>query len=173
MSKKNEHYVSNKKFLSAMIEYQEKRQENAEKGLPEPRPSDYIGECFLKIANHLSLKPNFRNYAFREEMIGDGIENCIQYMNNFNPEKSNNPFAYFTQIIYYAFLRRIAKEKKQLYTKMKYGQHCNISELTRELAESNQGENFDTNIKYSDWSQEYVNDFIEEYEEKLNGKNNS
>jgi len=74
----------------------------------------YIGECFLKIANHLSYKPNFVNYMFREDMISDGIENCVQYIKNFNPEKSSNPFAYFTQIIHYAFLRRIQKEKRQM-----------------------------------------------------------
>lgn len=167
---KSQHYVNNKKFLEAMIEYHEKRKENQAKDLPDPRPNDYIGECFLKIANHLAHKPNFSNYMFKEEMIGDGIENCIQYINNFDPEKSNNPFAYFTQIIYYAFLRRIAKEKKQLYTKMKYGQHCNVIELTREIQETNQNDNFDTNIKYSDWSQEYVDGFISDYEEKLNKK---
>ena len=59
---------------------------------------------FLKIANHLSFKPNFVNYMFKEDMISDGIENCVQYVHNFDPEKSQNPFAYFTQIIHYAFL---------------------------------------------------------------------
>ena len=90
-----------------------------EKGEPRPVISNYIGECFLKIATHLSYKPNFVNYMFREDMICDGIENCVQYIENFNPEKSSNPFAYFTQIIYYAFLRRIQKEKRQLEIKNK------------------------------------------------------
>ncbi len=84
-----------------------------------PRITNYLGECFLKIATHLSYKPNFVNYMFREDMISDGIENCVQYMLNFDPKKSNNPFAYFTQIIHYAFLRRIQKEKKQLEIKTK------------------------------------------------------
>ena len=83
-------------------------------GKKPPPVTNYIGECFLKIVNHLSYRPNFINYTYREEMISDGIENCLQYVHNFNPEKSDNPFAYFTQIIYYAFLRRIQKEKKQL-----------------------------------------------------------
>ena len=78
-----------------------------------PKVTEYMGECFYKIATHLSFRPNFINYTYREEMIGDGIENCIRYAKNFNPEKSKNPFAYFTQIIYYAFIRRITKEKKQ------------------------------------------------------------
>ena len=81
--------------------------------------TDYIGECFLKIATHLSYRPNFINYTYREDMIADGIENCLQYVSNFNAEKSKNPFAYFTQIIYYAFLRRIAKEKKQTHIRNK------------------------------------------------------
>jgi DNA-directed RNA polymerase specialized sigma24 family protein len=80
---------------------------------------DYAGECFLKIAERLSHRPNFINYAFREEMVSDGIENCVMYASNFDHEKSSNPFAYFTQITYYAFLRRIEKEKKQLYIKYK------------------------------------------------------
>lgn len=113
------HYVNNKDFLEAIIEMKRKVTEAEVNGLPKPQVSNYIGECILKIANHLSYKPNFINYSYRDEMISDGIENCLQYIDNFNPDKSSNPFAYFTQIIYYAFLRRIAKEKKQSYIKGK------------------------------------------------------
>ena len=113
------HYVDNKKFLVAMIEYREKVQKAEDKKRTKPVVTNYIGECFLKIANHLSYRPNFINYTYRDDMISDGIENCLQYMSNFNPEKSNNPFAYFTQIIYYAFIRRIQKEKKQQDVKAK------------------------------------------------------
>ena len=111
--KKSIHYVDNKKFLQAMIDWRESwpDEENI------PPVTNYIGECFLKIATHLSYKPNFINYTYREDMISDGIENCLQYVKNFNPEKSKNPFAYFTQITYYAFLRIIHKEKKQVYIK--------------------------------------------------------
>jgi len=120
MSKKqSEHYVNNKDFLDALVEYKKKILEAEENGSPRPQITNYIGECFLKIATHLSYRPNFVNYIFREDMICDGIENCIQYVDRFNPEKSTNPFAYFTQIIYYAFLRRIQKEKKQLDIKNK------------------------------------------------------
>ena len=112
---KSRHYVDNKEFLRAMVEWKDNCKEEWEQ-LP---VTNYIGECFLKIATHLSYRPNFINYTYRDEMISDGIENCLQYVNNFNPEKSNNPFAYFTQIIYYAFLRRIAKEKKQSHVKNK------------------------------------------------------
>lgn len=113
------HYVNNADFLAAIVEMKAKVKEAEEKGLPKPIVSNYIGECILKIATHLSYKPNFINYSYRDDMILDGVENCIQYIDNFDPTKSNNPFAYFTQIIYYAFLRRIAKEKKQTYIKGK------------------------------------------------------
>ena len=127
---KNVHYVDNKKFLSAMIEFKE-LYNIAEKNKEEyPPVSNYIGECFLKIATHLSYRPNFINYTYRDDMISDGIENCLQYVHNFNPEKSNNPFAYFTQIIYYAFLRRIAKEKKQTHVKNKIIQNTNYQSWT-------------------------------------------
>ncbi len=119
MKKNPLHYVDNEQFLESMINYQKEIKQAKEADEPLPVIPEYIGECFLKIANRLSFRPNFINYAFREDMISDGIENCIQYMNNFNPEKSSNPFAYFTQIIYYAFIRRIQKEKKQLYIKYK------------------------------------------------------
>ena len=116
---KGVHYVDNKEFLKAMIEFKEKCKVAIENEKEQPSVSNYIGECFLKIATHLSYRPNFINYTYRDDMISDGIENCLQYVANFNPEKSNNPFAYFTQIIYYAFLRRIAKEKKQTHVKNK------------------------------------------------------
>ena len=98
------HYVDNKKFLQAMVEHRLKCLKAEDKKRKPPIVTNYIGECFLKIANHLSYRPNFINYTYRDDMISDGIENCLQYMRNFNPEKSNNPFAYFTQIIYYAFI---------------------------------------------------------------------
>ena len=117
--KRSEHYVNNKEFLAALIKHREDIEIAEIQGKDNPRIPRYIGECFLKIATHLSFKPNFVNYMFKEDMISDGIENCVQYIHNFNPEKSQNPFAYFTQIIHYAFLRRIQKEKKQLEIKNK------------------------------------------------------
>ena len=117
--KRSEHYVNNKEFLAALIRYQEDIEIARLQDKPKPVIPRYIGECFLKIANHLSFKPNFVNYMFKEDMISDGIENCVQYIHNFNPEKSKNPFAYFTQIIHYAFLRRIQREKRQLEIKNK------------------------------------------------------
>ena len=113
------HYVDNKVFLQAMKDWREQCEEALQTGDEPPRVSNYIGECFLKIANGLSHKPNFMNYTFKDDMVSDGIENCLQYIHNFNPDKSKNPFAYFTQIIYYAFIRRIQKEKKQSHVKHK------------------------------------------------------
>ena len=129
--KKSEHYVNNKELLQALIVYGEKVAHAKENDLPKPRITNYLGECFLKIATHLSYKPNFVNYMFRDDMISDGIENCVQYIHNFDPEKSKNPFAYFTQIIHYAFLRRIQKEKKQLDIKTKIIERTGFDEVMK------------------------------------------
>lgn len=102
-----------------MIKYVNAYNAAKERGEVPPKASNYIGECIWLIANRLSTNRNFIGYSYREEMIGDAIENCLRYLHNFNPDKSNNPFAYFTQIMYYAFLRRIEKEKKQSYIKYK------------------------------------------------------
>ena len=127
--KRSEHYVNNKEFLAALIKYREDKEIALLQDKPKPPIPRYIGECFLKIANHLSFKPNFVNYMFKEDMISDGIENCVQYIHNFNPEKSQNPFAYFTQIIHFAFLRRIQREKRQLEIKNKILEKSGFSEV--------------------------------------------
>jgi len=113
------HYINNKEFLKCIIEYQADIVKCKKEGKPKPYVTDYIAMCFLQIAQRLSYRPNFINYTYKDDMISDGLENCLAYMHNFNTEKSKNPFAYFTQIIYYAFLRRIQKEKKQQYIKYK------------------------------------------------------
>ena len=117
--KKAVHYVSNKDFTAAVADYVSQIQINLSEGKEAPQMSEYIGECIYKIATRLSTRPNFINDTYRDEMICDAIENCIQYIGNFKVEKSNNAFAYVTQICYYAFLRRIQKEKKQVYIKQK------------------------------------------------------
>ena len=125
-----------------MSEYREQYLIAKDNDIEPPPIPDYAGECFLKIAEKLSHRPNFINYAFREEMVSDGIENCVMYANNFNPEKSQNPFAYFTQIIYYAFLRRIQQEKKQLEIKNKILEKTNFDEVfdSNDLDSSNYSE---------------------------------
>lgn len=127
--KRSEHYVDNKEFLTAIVAYKQEIKDAEHLGKPKPRITNYLGECFLKIATHLSYKPNFVNYMFKDDMICDGIENCVQYINNFNSEKSSNPFAYFTQIIYFAFLRRIQKEKKQLEIRQKIIERSGYDEV--------------------------------------------
>ena len=131
--KQKPHYVDNKKFLIAMTEYRESRIKAEEEGQKRPQVTNYIGECYLKIANHLSYRPNFINYTYRDDMISDGIENCLQYMSNFDPAKSTNPFAYFTQIIYYAFIRRIQKEKKQQLVKQKLIANAGVENMMDRL----------------------------------------
>jgi hypothetical protein len=116
---KKSHYVNNKMFFDEMVDWKSKVKESKEVGDPIPPVTPYIGQCFMEIAENLAKKPNFMNYPFKDDMIGDGVENCLMYCSNFDPSKSNNPFSYFTQIIYYAFLRRIEREKKQAYVKFK------------------------------------------------------
>ena len=156
---KGEHYVENKVFLQAMTEWKVlcKIAEEEQKDLPKeekvkPQVTNYIGECFLKIATHLSYRPNFINYTYRDEMIADGIENCLQYCSNFDPEKSKNPFAYFTQIIYYAFLRRIAKEKKQTHVRNKIIESVSYQSWTVNEGDTNRYvvQGFDPNIMLPD-----------------------
>ena len=113
------HYIDNKVFYSEMVKWKKEWNKASKANLPLPPVTNYIGQCFLTIAERLSYRPNFINYPYRDEMVGDGIENCLMYAANFNPRKSKNPFSYFTQIIYYAFVRRIQKEKKQNYIKYK------------------------------------------------------
>jgi hypothetical protein len=148
--KKTENYVNNKEFLEAITVYRKKVLDAKKQDLPKPKVPNYIGDCFLKIATHLSYKPNFVNYMFRDEMISDGIENCLQYIHNFDPEKSSNPFAYFTQVIYFAFLRRIAKEKKQLEIKNKILEKSGYDHVM--YTESFDGDLAGLNQSYSDMS---------------------
>jgi len=113
------HYIDNKKFYDEMVKWKQEVTAAKKSNKPKPPVTPYIGQCFLDIATHLSYRPNFINYPYRDEMIGDGVENCLMYASNFDPVKSKNPFSYFTQIIYYAFLRRISREKKQMFIRYK------------------------------------------------------
>ena len=124
----SEHYINNSDFLDALVNYKKSCEQAKLEGRADPKVPNYIGECFLKIADRLSRKPNFALYTFKEEMVSDGVENCVMYFRNFDSEKSKNPFSYFTQIIYYAFLRRILKEKKQLYVRYKATEQFGILE---------------------------------------------
>ena len=132
------HYVDNKKFLEALNEYRSQVLEAKEKGLEKPVLSRYLGECFIKIATHLSYKANFINYTFKDDMISDGIENCLTAVEKFDPSRSSNPFAYYTQIIYFAFIRRIQKEKKQTATKYKMLENIDIDQIVTQSEDNHE-----------------------------------
>lgn len=123
------HYINNADFLQALIAHKVNVNKAKEEGTEKPQVPEYIGECFIKIANQLAFKSNFINYSFREDMVLDAIENCLTYIDNFDPAKSNNPFAYFTQITYYAFVRRIQKEKRHLHTKYRYIESLDLDSI--------------------------------------------
>lgn len=135
--KSTTNYIDNEKFFKEMVKWKARASKAEHKGRKLPPVTDYIGMCFMDIAENLIRRPNFSNYPFRDDMVGDAIENCLMYCYNFDPEKSENPFAYFTQIIYYAFLRRIQKEKKQNLIKYKYLHHLdkdgNFNELLKQF----------------------------------------
>ena len=133
------HYVDNKKFLAALIDYKTSIDAAKEKNEQIPQVPRYIGECFIKIATHLSYKSNFINYTFRDDMISDGIENCLTAATKFDPSKSSNPFAYYTQIIYFAFIRRIQKEKKHQATKYKIIENLDLDSIIQQNDESESG----------------------------------
>lgn len=147
----NAHYVDNKKFLAALIEYRESIDKAKIDGTEKPKVPNYLGECFLKIAIHLSYKANFINYTYRDDMISDGIENCLVAVDKFDPSKSSNPFAYYTQIIYFAFVRRIQKEKKQQATKYRMLENIDFEQL----------------MIHSDGNEEYVNQLIDLMQKQL------
>jgi hypothetical protein len=157
--KKANHYVDNQEFLEAMVKFRNAVLEAKIIDAKRPQVSDYIGECFIQIATHLSYKPNFINYTFRDDMISDGVENCLQYIDNFDPAKSTNPFAYFTQIIYYAFLRRIQKEKKQLYIKYRALERFGLIES---MVKSEAGHVIKEPVLYDN-----IQEFIRSFEESM------
>ena len=148
-AKQNEHYVNNKEFTQAVAEFNESTKLAESKGKTPPQMSNYIGECIYKIATRLSTRPNFINYTYRDEMICDAIENCIQYIGNFNVEKSNNAFAYISQICYYVFLRRIQKEKKQVFIKQQM-----TMDITQDTFETIDGDTTGMTNTNVEWMQE-------------------
>lgn len=147
--KKN--YVNNRDFFNALVDYYKVLETNPEAPIP-----SYIGECLSMMANKYSTKPSFSGYSFRDEMIGDALENCFKYLNKFNPEKGENPFAYFTMTIHNAFIRRIKEEERERYVKIK--------NMRRTMSEDEiasfygGGKSYDTN--------EITSEFVRKFEEK-------
>lgn len=161
--KKSNHYVDNEQFLKEMTAYRSAVLEADASGKERPRVPNSIGVSLLKIATHLARKPNFANYSFREDMVSDGVENCLLYISNFDPEKSKNPFAYFTQIIYYAFLRRIQREKKQMYVKYKTMENEVISSLIDGDIDDVTTQNINGMV-HDAYAEEFIREFIESFE---------
>lgn len=164
-------YVDNKQFLQAIIEYKAKCAEAEAAGLPRPRIPEYIGWCLLKIATKFSFSAsynkNFIGYPFREDMVMDGVETCCRYFHNFDPSKTSNPFAYFTQIIYYSFLNRIQKEKKYLYTRFKAIQNQRELGIMADSQEHEELASFGVEIQDNN---EYMNDYIRSFEKNTSKK---
>ena len=161
-------YVNNAEFLQAIINYKQECEEAENSGDDIPTIPNYIGECIYRIATRLASRPNFSGYSYKDDMISDGLENAIQALGNFDPEKSNNPFAYFTQIIWYAFLRRIDKEKKQLYIKHKVVEN---SVIQGTAVEKNDGDSGDA--AFIDLNNSYITDFVRTYEANIEKKRNA
>ena len=163
--KKPVNYVNNKDFFNAIVEYRKTLEAANAAGKEIPIMPDYIGKCIMMISEKLSMKPCFSQYSFRDEMVFDGIENCILYFHDYNPDKGTNPFAYFTQIIYYAFLRRISKEEKIRYAMYKGFQD-------QFLANNDPNLLLDHNDNHLIPKQTYdnISDFIDNYERKLVAK---
>lgn len=163
--KKITHYVDNKKFYTVLLQYRRECEQAVLDEKDKPPIPKYVGECLYMIATRLSMKPNFINYTYRDEMISDGLENCINYLHNFNPDKYDNPFAYFTQIIYYAFLRRIDKEKKHLYIKQKTLENFYFEGMLAEQAVGEDDRTVSVNL-----DNDYMMNLVESFDKKQAGK---
>jgi len=160
--KKSTHYIDNKLFYTEMVKYHTAFQESKRLGEERPVVPTYVGKCIMLIAQRLATRPNFVGYSYKEEMIGDAIENCLRYLHNFNPEKTNNPFAYFTQIVYNAFLRRIEKEKKQLYIKHKSFENSIVMNTLVDMAPEDRSHFDSAYINVN----EKLNDLVQKFEAK-------
>jgi DNA-directed RNA polymerase specialized sigma24 family protein len=163
--KTKRNYINNNEFLEAIKSYKKLCLEAEDSGDDAPRIPNYIGECIFKISTRLASRPNFSGYTYKDDMISDGLENAIQALGNFDPEKSSNPFAYFTQIIWYAFLRRIDKEKKQLYIKHKVIEN---SVIHGTAVEKNDGDSGDA--AFIDLNNDYMNNFVQNFEDTMERK---
>jgi len=161
--KAKQHYVDSKKFLTEYVRYATVRDDAVAQGLPKPPITDYLGDCIQKICTHLAFKPNFINYSFRDDMIADAIENCLMYFDNFDPAISTQIFSYYTQTAYFAFLRRIAIEKKQTYIKHKFLEHTMLFDV---LASPSNDDDSAMDLK-ANLNNDYMNDFVTNYEQSL------
>lgn len=166
------YYVDNAKFLEAIVDYQAKLREARELGKEKPQMPNYLGMCFLNIAERFSHGHSFRNYRFREDMVADAVMYCVKYVESFDPSRSSNPFSYFTQTVYHTFLREIAKEKKYLYTKLKTIENTELFSLVSDRQDHDQTDYGGGSMGYTEHSKENMLEFIETYENKMEEKKN-
>jgi DNA-directed RNA polymerase specialized sigma subunit len=155
--KNRSNYIDNDKFLKEIISFKKTVKANGETRTPVP---DALALYFCKLAKNLAQKGNFTNYTYKDDMIADGVENCIRYASNFDPSRSTNPFAYFTQIICFAFIRKIKKERKQLYIRYKTFMDSELSDNEEIL----------TAMQNNDSLQENKREFIQNFEDSLDKK---
>ena len=159
---KSRHYVDGVAFYEALKQRKKDIAEAAAAGKERPRVSNFIGECVMNIAKNLSRKYQFANYPFRDEMVADAIVHCIRYIDSFDPEKSTNPFSYYTQTCYYQFLDRIRQERTHTYIKCKATLNSVVLSELSEFDESNSeiAEHIHDNFEFdNDFMEKYVNDF--------------
>ena len=158
--KTSTHYVNNVDLYNALVAWQKETRKAHRKKLPQPPLPDFVAESMMKMANRLSQKAGFVNYTYREDMVGDALESCLRYIHNFNPAKSTNAFAYITQIIHNAFIRRIQKEQKQLYVKMRIVDQADFADSY----EKQSGDDAHYNNSYVTYLQENKGDVIAKFE---------
>lgn len=159
------HYINNKHFLEAIKKHRELANQAEQLDKPPPVISKYLGECIIELTNRIARKPNFSGYMFLDDMKGDAIETCIKYMHNFNPDKSDNPFSYFTTIIHNAFVQRIEKEKKQLATRHLALTNSMIMNDLANIPDKDGSKLITLNI-----DTEYMNEFMEDFERRQEQK---
>lgn len=166
-TKRSKHYIDNEKFIEELTKFKQQYNENKANGIDErPQISNYLGECFMKISEGFSNRGQFNRYPYKDELVADGVFFCIKYLHNFDPAKVKKPtdaFNYFTMFVYHAFLQRIQREKKNLYVKLKSIQR---SEMSGDMYDSQDGENFDIDANYSEQARMNLESFVEKFEEK-------
>lgn len=165
--KKPNHYVDNEKLYNEMVKYKQSVEKAIENGDPKPKVNEYIGSCILAIANGYAEKANYRNYPFIEDMVMVAVENCLKYIDNYDYKRFNNPFAYFSRTIQFAFWRMIKDEKKLLYRKFKHIEHVDIFSVWNNEVTENDTSIITEKIQISEHTRKYMEDFIQDHESKL------
>lgn len=163
--KRKRNYVNNPDFHEALVQYKAKCDESIANGKRLPQIPNYVGVCIMEMSKRIATKPRYSGYPFRDDMISDAIEICCRYIDRYDTTKYSNPFAYFTRSIMNSFDQRIHKEKKFLYTKFKSSQYM------YSLGATYNGEaDSDITLSHFTVDQEYMNNFIEKYEDSMEKK---